>query len=127
MSDEPQATQAPRRSAVDPTLENLRLAYERTILAYTRTALALISFGFTIAKFFEALEGRSGTPPPLLHPRTVCLTMIGMGLFSLLLAVLQLRQGRKVYPQAPRSVAGMLAFTIAVLGILALIVAIFHH
>ena len=126
MSDEPQAAQ-PLRYAVDPTLENLRLAYERTILAYVRTALALIGFGFTIAKFFEALEGRGGTPPPLVHPRTVGLTMIGMGLFSLVLAVLQLRQGRRIYPEAPRSVAGMLAFTIAVLGILALIVAIARH
>ena len=53
--------------------------------------------------------------------------MIGLGLFSLLLAVLQLHQGRKIYPEAPRSVAGILAFAIAVLGILALIVAIFHH
>ena len=127
MSDEPRTTPETSRYAIDPTLENLRLAYERTLLAYVRTALALIGFGFTIAKFFEALEGRSGTPPPLVHPRTIGLTMIGMGLFSLLLAVLQLRQGRKIYPQAPRSVAGMLAFTIAVLGILALIVAIFHH
>ena len=83
--------------------------------------------GFTIAKFFEALEGRGGTTPSLVGPRAVGLTMISMGLFSLLLAVFHLRQGRKMYPEAPRSLAGILAFTIAVLGILALIGAIVHH
>lgn len=48
-----------------------------------------------------------------MDPRTVGLTMIGIGLVSLL-AVLQLKQGRKMFPQAPRSVAGMLALLIAV-------------
>ena len=35
--------------AVDRT----RLAYERTLMAWVRTATSLISFGFTIYKFFE--------------------------------------------------------------------------
>ncbi len=35
--------------AVDRT----RLAYERTLMAWIRTATSLITFGFTIYKFFQ--------------------------------------------------------------------------
>jgi uncharacterized membrane protein YidH (DUF202 family) len=37
------------RLAVDRT----RLAYERTMMAWVRTATSMISFGFTIHKFFQ--------------------------------------------------------------------------
>ena len=37
------------RLAVDRT----RLAHERTLMAWVRTATSLISFGFTIYKFFQ--------------------------------------------------------------------------
>jgi putative membrane protein len=33
-------------------LDRTRLAYERTLMAWIRTAASLISFGFTIYKFF---------------------------------------------------------------------------
>jgi uncharacterized membrane protein YidH (DUF202 family) len=32
-------------------------ASERTLMAWIRTAISMISFGFTIVKFFEYLEG----------------------------------------------------------------------
>ena len=37
------------RLAIDRT----RLAYERTLMAWIRTAVSMITFGFTIYKFFE--------------------------------------------------------------------------
>ena len=37
-------------------VERTRLAYERTLMAWTRTATSLISFGFTIYKFFQYLR-----------------------------------------------------------------------
>jgi uncharacterized membrane protein YidH (DUF202 family) len=40
-------------------VERTRLAYERTLMAWVRTVASLISFGFTIYKFFE-LELRGG-------------------------------------------------------------------
>jgi Domain of unknown function (DUF202) len=55
--DLPDAT----RLAVDRT----RLAADRTLLAWIRTATSLISFGFTIYKFFQYL--RESTPT---HPRS---------------------------------------------------------
>ena len=43
--------------AVDRT----RLAHERTLMAWVRTATSLISFGFTIYKFFQFLRDGKGT------------------------------------------------------------------
>ena len=34
-------------------LERTFLAYERTLMAWTRTSVSLISFGFTLFKFFQ--------------------------------------------------------------------------
>ena len=34
-------------------VERTRLAYERTLMAWVRTATSLISFGFTVYKFFQ--------------------------------------------------------------------------
>ena len=39
-------------------LDRTRLAYERTLMAWVRTATSLISFGFTIYKFFGTCGGR---------------------------------------------------------------------
>ncbi len=49
MSTQPPAVDTGTRLAIDRT----RLAYERTMMAWVRTATSLISFGFTIYKFFE--------------------------------------------------------------------------
>ena len=40
-----------------------RLAHERTLMAWVRTAASLISFGFTIYKFFEIESGRGAVAP----------------------------------------------------------------
>ena len=68
-------------------LERTRLAYERTLMAWVRTATSLISFGFTIYKFFQYLrEGRAGTFDGAFGPRPFALMMIAIGLVALLLA-----------------------------------------
>lgn len=113
-----------RGPIADLNVDNLRLAYERTALAWTRTSLALIGFGFTIDKFFEGVRPRTGTVFPV-NPQSVGITMIGFGLLSLALAVYELRSFRKSYPQAPRSSAGFVAGMIAILGFMALAAAIF--
>src|SRR4029453_4374300 len=73
-----------------------RLAYERTLMAWVRTATSLISFGFTIYKFFQFLhEENAGKMPPAEHfigPRQFALVMILVGLGTLGLATLQHRQ-----------------------------------
>jgi putative membrane protein len=117
---------------------NTRLAYERTFLAHERTqlgwirtALSLISFGFAIAKFFEALREQHRAKEPLLAPRSVGILMISIGLLSLVLSDFQHRRARKAmrkeYPDLPTSVAGITGAFIALLGILALLGALFRE
>ncbi|MBV8066688.1 MAG: DUF202 domain-containing protein [Candidatus Eremiobacteraeota bacterium] len=104
-------------------LENLRLSYERTALAWVRTALALIGFGFTIDKLFEA-HSRGQAAGRFVSPQVIGITMIAFGLIALGLFVYELRQFHKKYPQMPRSIAGFVAALIGILGVMALVFAI---
>jgi putative membrane protein len=113
-------------------LERTRLAYERTLMAWVRTATSLISFGFTIYKFFQYLrEGRSGAVDGAFGPRAFALMMIAIGLVALLLATADHRrhmtQLRAEYGQVPYSLAAVVALLIAVLGLLGLIVVLFRY
>src|SRR5262245_41543523 len=115
------------KQSTSPLDTSTRLAYERTYLAqertlmgWVRTALALISFGFTIAKLFEYLREKEGERATLLTPRTVGIIMIATGLVALALATVQHRRALKVMhercPDLPPSLAGVLAAFIALLG-----------
>ena len=77
------------RLAVDRT----RLAYERTLMAWVRTATSLISFGFTIYKFFQfEMAKQPLRESPVLGPRGFALIMIAIGLVSLLLSTIEHRR-----------------------------------
>ncbi|NPV06264.1 MAG: DUF202 domain-containing protein [Syntrophaceae bacterium] len=70
MSD-PDTGKQPHRFDVDVTANNhfawvrTRLAVERTLMAYMRTAVSLIGFGFAIVQFFERLRDMPGAAPAL--------------------------------------------------------------
>ena len=55
-----------------------RLAIERTLLAWVRTAISLIGFGFTIVQFFERFTDFNNAAPAMMPeaPRYFCLTLI---------------------------------------------------
>jgi len=55
---------APLRSTNALALERTRLAHDRTMMAWIRTATSLISFGFTIHKFFEYVHQSGQATPP---------------------------------------------------------------
>ena len=62
-------------------VERTRLAHERTLMAWVRTATSLISFGFTIYKFFEYLRESQGPPTGSAKgPRQFAVVMIGIGI-----------------------------------------------
>jgi putative membrane protein len=68
-----------------------RLALERTMLAWVRTAAALIGFGFTIFHFYEMLKGVEGVKPPW-RPgasRLLGVSLVGIGTLALVLALAQ--------------------------------------
>lgn len=111
--------------------DRTRVAYERTMLAWVRTATSLITFGFSIYKFFQLEHVGGEQTNRLVGPREFALLLVSLGLASLLLATVEHRlnmQGlRAQYPDIPRSLAGVVAALIAILGIVALIVMILRQ
>lgn len=112
------------RLAVDRTW----LAHERTMLAWVRTAASLISFGFTIYKFFQLEIGKlvPDRPEPLIGPREFALILISTGIGSLILAFIEHRRSigqlRRDYGDfIPKSVAGVVASVVGGLGALSII------
>ena len=112
------------------SIERTFLSFERTLLAWLRTSLSLISFGFTIAKFFQYLgEQRGGAVVgPLGHAwssHTVGLLMIAVGTFTMMLAVVQHRRRiaalRRLGLMPQWNLALWIAAQITVLGVFAFV------
>ena len=104
------------------------LAAERTLMAWMRTALSMISFGFTMVKFFQYLDSTRGPTVGLMgrtwSPEAVGLSMMAIGIFSLVVAVRQHWKELKDLQQEglPRkwSLALLVATLVAALGVFAL-------
>jgi inner membrane protein YidH len=112
-------------------LDRTRAAHERTMLAWVRTATSLITFGFTIYKFFQIELARGVDANRLVGPRGFAIMTISVGLISLILATLQHEQNMRAlkaqYSDAPRSMAKWLGALISVLGIFALIAVVLRQ
>jgi putative membrane protein len=115
------------RLAVDRT----RLAYERTLMAWT--AASMISFGFTIYKFFQfELGDRPVAPDHFIGPRGFGLMMIGIGVASLLLSTIQHRQSMRSLRAeyggvvVPGSTATLVAGLFSILGLIAFAAVVFR-
>jgi putative membrane protein len=116
--DKPDSTQL----AMDRTW----LAHERTLMAWIRTGTSMISFGFTIYKFFQFEQGRnSPANRGLFTPRDFALIIVGIGLITLLVATIQNRMEvaelRKHLGPKKRSLAVLVAGLVSISGILVLI------
>ena len=103
------AAQSQTHFDVQPTVANhfswinTVLALQRTLMAATRTAVALIGFGFTVAQFFQRM--RASVPASVRQmrpqgPRDFGLALIAAGVVSLMVftwqyhvAFVQLRSG----------------------------------
>jgi uncharacterized membrane protein YidH (DUF202 family) len=76
----------------DPGKESSREAADRTLMAWIRTSLSLIGFGFGIAKYREILlnAGMLKGPPEEINTTVIFgLSFIFLGTFALLAAVIQ--------------------------------------
>ena len=135
MAEQPEEAKGPDVSTV-VSVERTRLADDRTMLSWIRTATSLITFGFSIEQFFRI--AKTGMPESdLFGPQEFGVLMISVGLVALLLATLENRTAIKAlatkyptkegYPKIPRSRALMLAALIAVLGLLALFSMLVRH
>jgi putative membrane protein len=105
-------------------LDRTRMAAERTLMAWVRTALSMISFGFTIYKFLQVIQEQDK-----LHvlrpqaPRELGLTLTGIGTFAVIIACVQhWNYIKKLRPDQPyklwRDLTFIVACLIAILGLL---------
>jgi putative membrane protein len=103
-------------------------------MAWVRTATSLISFGFTIYKFFQALNDQQKVDPQrLLGPRGLGLVMISLGVGGLFFGVMSYRRQLAdihtryaQYGPFPRSAVTAVAGIVAALGIAGLVLVVFH-
>ena len=72
------------------SVERTMMAADRTLMAWTRTALSMISFGFTVYKAMQYLqeEGKAIIKNPE-GPRNFGMSLIVLGIISLLIACIQ--------------------------------------
>jgi len=111
-------------------VERSFFAAERTLMAWLRTSLSMISFGFTLAKFFEYLQGQRGAPivgrfGATWSPTVLGMAMVLIGTVALGVAVVQHRRRVAALRSAglpPQwNLAFIVAVVVAVLGLFALV------
>jgi putative membrane protein len=74
-----------------------RLALDRTMMAWARTAVSLIGFGFAIVQFFSHLQEVPGATPARFPEasRYLGLSLIGCGVVALVVALWEYRWMRR--------------------------------
>lgn len=111
------------------------VALDRTLMAWVRTATSLISFGFTIYKFFEEVQQqRPEQVQRLIGPRGLALVLIGLGVGGLTMALLQYRrevaalhQEYASYGPFRHSVTAGLAAAISGLGLMGFVLVVLRQ
>ncbi len=112
-------------------LDRTWLAHERTLMAWVRTSTSMISFGFTIWKFFQFDAGRNAPATRgWITPRDFALIMVSIGVVALVLATSGHRREiaslSSHFEATRRSPAELVAAMVSVFGVLVLLSAIFH-
>ena len=122
------ATHTP--TADDMARERTILAADRTLMAWIRTTLSMISFGFTIYKFLQAMfeSGKSTVVSSPTGARNFGLALISLGVWALAIACVQYWNEMKRFNpgRTPFSLALAVAGFVALFGILALMNLMFH-
>jgi putative membrane protein len=125
-------TAVPMDASTRLSYERTILSHDRTLMSWIRTATSLITFGFTIYKFFQ-LEHETLPRPrthQLISAREFAMFMIAIGLFALVLATIQNWQFRKNMRkqriEASFSLSSLIAGLISALGLLAMASTLFR-
>ena len=103
-----------------------RDAAERTLMAWIRTCLSLISFGFGLDKIVAAIDRASGDQGPRPGVISVALAFVFTGILAMAAATVQhvrelrrLRRNDFVYLESPR-IAAATAILITLIGLMAM-------
>jgi putative membrane protein len=109
-----------------------RMAVERTLMAWIRTSLSMISFGITILKLFEYLQGAEG-PFGMVntsHTRRLGIVLIVVGTSILIPATVQAHRRMKELSaldgKSPWTLSLLIAGLVAIFGILSLASGLFN-
>jgi putative membrane protein len=112
-------------------MERNFLAHERTLRSWLRTSISLISFGFTIYKFFQEATETQADKERMLSPRIVGMIMILFGLLALLLAQMQrqmaVKKIREAYPDMQKSISSLISVLVLVFGLTLFLGALFRQ
>jgi putative membrane protein len=107
------------------------IAADRTLMAWIRTSLSMISFGFAIYKFLQALseaEKLTGGRPNA--PRNLGLALITVGTAALAVAIIQhlqfVRRLQMPNLRLPWSLAVIVAIFVVLIGLLPFVGVLFH-
>jgi putative membrane protein len=110
-------------------LQRSFLATERTLMAWIRTSISMIGFGFTLAKLFQALASADvlvrGPAGNVWTAEGVGMLLISLGTFALIAAVFDHRRELKQLQAAGLerrfSLTMAVASVLAILGVMALL------
>ncbi len=132
MKQEPAKSESVRDVSTRLAYDRTRLAYDRTMMAWIRTGTSLITFGFTVYKFFQFEASKVvDAGASLINPRRFALIMISIGLAALLLSTVEHWQNMKNLraegAEVPTSTTMIVGWLVSVLGIMALIAVIFRE
>ena len=109
------------------------LGLQRTLMAAVRTAVSLIGFGFTVAQFFQRLQGNAPEGLQMMNPETprnLGLVLITAGVLSLAIFTWQYRHATQYLRSGDLGIlAGdnppmhtscyMIAFAVMLIGLMA--------
>jgi putative membrane protein len=118
-------------ASTELALVRTRAAYERTMMSWIRTATSLITFGFSVYKFFQ-LEGPIHPEQNrFIGPRQFAFVLVSIGLFSLVLATVEYRYNIRalwaLYAYGHRSLAVVVAALISLLGVVDLLLMVLRQ
>jgi putative membrane protein len=123
----------PEHKQPDLGYDRTLMAADRTLMAWIRTSVSMISFGFTIYKFFIYLQesGFVSGQLPMYGPRNLGLGLVGLGTFLLALAILehftyQRSLSRRTGQPFRVSTALVASLLITLIGVLALLNLLYH-
>jgi len=105
-------------------IDRTRFAAERSLMAWIRTALSMIAFGFTIYKFLQAMQQQTTMPVYRPNaPRNVGLLLVGIGTFAVTVACVQYwKYLRKLCPDQPYKPWDLALIVGILMGLLGLLV-----